>query len=150
MSKPPTPPLTGEDSELPTLEQSLSRATQSGTTRAGTTRPGATRSGTTRSGEITSDAALETLSALQTFSYRSSEGAPRLGLRFRGVPQTNLAKGERYAPMDLLIVLTRVVQEQQQDIERLQRSLDGSRDAPEGQSAGSASQSPSSSGSSST
>ncbi|MEM1245825.1 MAG: hypothetical protein AAGA81_07800 [Acidobacteriota bacterium] len=109
MSEATPPPLPAEDSELPTLEQALPKPS--------------------KRGEITSDAALETLGALQTFSYRGSEGGPRLGLRFRGVPHTNLAKGERYAPMDLLIVLTRVVQEQQQHIERLQKSLEGFRRA---------------------
>ena len=111
MRKTTTPPSRSAESELPTLEQPLPKPA--------------------KRAEITGDAALETLEALQTFSYRGSEGSRRLGLRFRGVPQANLAKGERYAPMDLLIVLTRVVQEQQQHIERLQKSLEGSARARE-------------------
>jgi hypothetical protein len=77
--------------------------------------------------ELPTDAALEALGGLVpvTFNYRREPGEQYVGFIAEDVPHL-VAMGDRssLSPMDMVALLTKVVQSQQEVIGELQRRLD--------------------------
>ena len=72
------------------------------------------------------DDAVATLSGLETvtYKYKAEMDDPRVGFIAEDVPEMVATNGRKgLAPMDIVAVLTKVVQQQQQDIEALKAQL---------------------------